>query len=386
MLIFYVFKALEKLDFLRRFRDILHDKFAASKLFLLRMTETNILSRLSSLTEQARDSFKSVTTIDDLSVFETTFLSKKSEISQISKSLKTCSPEEKREIGQALSAFRQEFVDSFNSKKLELEAAALNERLLSETIDVTQQFPQQNGSLHPLSHVQREVENIFTSMGFEIADGPEIESEWHNFDALNIPASHPARDMQDTFWISKKSEDPFHNFVLRTQTSDVQIRKMKEHGAPIRLIAPGRVFRNEDVDATHDAVFYQVEGLLVDHNISLAHLKGTIETMLSRLFERETTVRLRPGYFPFVEPGFEVDFSCALCAGVGCKTCKNTGWIEFMGAGMVHPNVLKNCDIDPTEFSGFAFGFGLTRLAMMKYGIGDIRLLSSQKVEFLSQF
>ena len=350
------------------------------------MTETNILSRLNSLTEKARDSFKSVKSIDDLSNFEEQFLSKKSEISQISKSLKTCSPEEKREIGQALAAFRQEFVDSFNAKKSELESAELNKRLMSEKIDVTQQFPVKHGSLHPLSHVQREVENIFTSMGFEIADGPEIETEWHNFDALNIPASHPARDMQDTFWISKKSEDPFHNFVLRTQTSDVQIRKMKEHGAPIRLIAPGRVFRNEDVDATHDAVFYQVEGLLVDHNISLAHLKGTIETMLSRLFERETTVRLRPGYFPFVEPGFEVDFSCALCAGSGCKTCKNTGWIEFMGAGMVHPNVLRNCDIDPTEFSGFAFGFGLTRLAMMKYGIGDIRLLSSQKIEFLSQF
>jgi len=350
------------------------------------MTEINILSRLKALSTQAREIFSTINTQEQLADFEIQFLSKKSEIGQISKNLKTCSPEEKREIGQALAGFRSEFVEAFAEKKEILEAAALNEKLREEKIDVTQQFPVKHGSMHPISHVQRQVEQIFTSMGFEIADGPEIESEWHNFDALNIPASHPARDMQDTFWISKKSENPDENFVLRTQTSDVQIRKMREHGAPIRLIAPGRVFRNEDVDATHDAVFYQVEGLLIDKNISLAHLKGTIETMLSQLFERETTVRLRPGYFPFVEPGFEVDFSCALCGGQGCKTCKNTGWIEFMGAGMVHPNVLKNCDIDSTEFSGFAFGFGLTRLAMMKYGIGDIRLLSSPKIEFLSQF
>jgi phenylalanyl-tRNA synthetase alpha chain len=192
--------------------------------------------------------------------------------------------------------------------------------------------------------------------------------------------------MQDTFWISKESTDSKKNSVLRTQTSNVQIRSMLQKGVPIRVIAPGRVFRNEDVDASHDAVFYQVEGLMVDKHISLAHLKGTIETMLSELFERETTIRLRPGYFPFVEPGFEVDFSCALCEGKGCKTCKQTGWIEFMGAGMVHPNVLRNCKVDPKEYSGFAFGFGLTRLAMMKYGIGDIRLLLSQKIEFLKQF
>lgn len=350
------------------------------------MTETNIFSRLKALSTQAREMFASIENIDQLNDFEVQFLSKKSEIGQISKNLKTCSPEEKREIGQALALFRDEFTEAFAKKKALLETEMLNKRLLEETIDVTQQFPLEKGTLHPISHVQREVERIFTSMGFEIADGPEIESEWHNFDALNIPASHPARDMQDTFWISKKSDTSHENFVLRTQTSDVQIRKMKEHGAPIRLIAPGRVFRNEDVDATHDAVFYQVEGLLIDTNISLAHLKGTIETMLSQLFARETTVRLRPGYFPFVEPGFEVDFSCALCGGQGCKTCKNSGWIEFMGAGMVHPNVLRNCDIDPTKFSGFAFGFGLTRLAMMKYGIDDIRLLSSQKIEFLSQF
>jgi phenylalanyl-tRNA synthetase alpha chain len=350
------------------------------------MTETNIFSRLKALSTQARELFVSVENIDQLNDFEVQFLSKKSEIGQISKNLKTCSPEEKREIGKALASFRDEFTEAFAKKKALLETEMLNKRLSEETIDVTQQFPLEKGTVHPISHVQREVERIFTSMGFEIADGPEIESEWHNFDALNIPASHPARDMQDTFWISRKSKNADENFVLRTQTSDVQIRKMKEHGAPIRLIAPGRVFRNEDVDATHDAVFYQVEGLLIDKNISLAHLKGTIETMLSQLFARETTVRLRPGYFPFVEPGFEVDFSCALCGGQGCKTCKNSGWIEFMGAGMVHPNVLRNCNIDPAEFSGFAFGFGLTRLAMMKYGIDDIRLLSSQKIEFLSQF
>lgn len=346
----------------------------------------DILSRISLLTESARGALKKVTSVDQLEQFETDFLSKKSEIGEISKSLKTCVPEEKREIGQALAAYRDEFVSQFEAKKSQIEAVALTEKLKSERIDVTQQYPTTSGSLHPISIVQRRIEEIFNGMGFEVADGPELETEWHNFDALNIPGTHPARDMQDTFWVKKDGDDSKENYVLRTHTSPVQARTLMRDGAPARVIVPGRVFRNEDVDASHDAVFYQVEGLLVDRGINLGHLKGTIETMLSELFERETHVRLRPGYFPFVEPGFEVDFSCALCGGQGCRTCKNSGWIEFMGAGMVHPNVLKNCNVDPAEFSGFAFGFGLTRLAMMKYGIGDIRLLLSPRVEFLTQF
>ncbi len=346
----------------------------------------NITNCVSDLFKKARSAFSQVQTLEDLERFSDEFLEKKSEINVISKGLKELDDAQKKEVGMEIQKFRQYFTEAFSQKKDELETEALNAKLKSDWIDVTKGTPTKNGAWHPVSQVQYEVESIFQSMGFEIASGPEVETEWHNFDALNIPDTHPARDMQDTFWISKDSADPHKNYVLRTQTSDVQIRKMCEKGAPIRLIAPGRVFRNEAVDASHDAVFYQVEGLLVDENISLSHLKGVIKTFLTKLFEREVKVRLRPGYFPFVEPGLEVDFSCALCGGEGCRTCKQTGWIEFMGAGMVHPNVLKNCGIDAKKYSGFAFGFGLTRLVMMKYEIDDIRLLFSQKKEFLNQF
>jgi len=220
-------------------------------------------------------------------------------------------------------------------------------------------------------------------MGFDIADGPEVETEWYNFDALNIPGDHPARDMQDTFWISHDSNDSQKNTVLRTQTSNVQIRWMEQYGAPLRMIAPGRVYRNEDVDMTHDATFYQVEGMMVDKGISLAHLKGAIGTMLSELFEKEIKIRIRPGYFPFVEPGLEIDIWFEFIDKNGNERAM---WLEFMGAGMTHPEVLKNGGIDPEVYSGFAFGFGLTRLAMMKYSIDDIRLLSSAKKDFLQQF
>jgi len=343
-------------------------------------------NRVSEFHKKAEKAFGFVKTLEALAIFQRDFLGKKSELNSILKLLKDLSDEEKKTVGPEIQKVKVSLFNLFESKKEELELLALNEKLGQDRIDVTKSLPQGKGNLHPISILQKRIEEIFRSMGFEIADGPEVETEWSNFDALNIPDSHPARDMQDTFWVSKESKDPLKNSVLRTQTSNVQIRKMKENGAPVRLIAPGRVFRNEDVDASHDAVFYQVEGLVVDKGISLAHLKGTIETMLSALFERETTVRFRPGYFPFVEPGLEVDFSCAICGGKGCKTCKNSGWIEFMGAGMVHPNVLKNCDIDPEKYSGFAFGFGLTRLVMMKYEIDDIRLLFSNKNNFLSQF
>ncbi len=328
----------------------------------------------------------SVNSLAELLDFETEFLGKKSELAKISRDLKTLPPTEKKEIGVKVGGLRMLLTNFISQKKEILAKAELEKKLEEEWLDVTKEIPRKKGIIHPISQIQEKVEEVFTSMGFEIADGPEIETEWNNFDALNIPEHHPARDMQDTFWIFRGNSDPHQNYVLRTQTSDVQIRKMLKNGAPVRLIAPGRVFRNEDIDASHGNVFYQVEGLMVDKGISLAHLKGTIETMLSEIFAKKVKVRLRPGFFPFVEPGFEVDFSCTICAGKGCKTCKNTGWIEFMGAGMVHPNVLKNCNIDPTDFSGFAFGFGLTRLAMMKFGIDDIRHLSSQKIDFLFQF
>jgi phenylalanyl-tRNA synthetase alpha chain len=234
--------------------------------------------------------------------------------------------------------------------------------------------------------VQQEVENIFSDMGFAIMDGPEVESEYYNFEGLNIPADHPARDMQDTFFLKDKSEKKHGRLVLRTHTSPVQVRTMEKYGAPLRVIIPGRVFRYEATDASHDTTFYQVEGLLIDQHISLAHLKGVMAEFLSRLFGKEVKVRFRPGYFPFVEPGLELDFSCLLCNEKGCSVCKHTGWLEFMGAGMVHPNVLKAGGINPKQYQGWAFGFGLTRLVMMRYNIDDIRLLQSGDLRFLRQF
>ncbi|MCF7905990.1 phenylalanine--tRNA ligase subunit alpha [Candidatus Gracilibacteria bacterium] len=345
-----------------------------------------LVHRASDFEKKARDALKKIQKVEGLGVFYANFLGKKSELNDFLKSLKDLPAEEKRDIAPVIQKIRTELQNDFDAKQAFLRKKELDERLASDWLDVTKEFPIKKGSIHPISRVQRRVEEIFTSMGFEIADGPEVETEWRNFDALNVPSSHPARDMQDTFWVSSRSQDPHENTVLRTHTSSVQIRKMMEYGAPVRIIVPGRVYRNEAVDASHDATFYQVEGLLVDKGISLAHLKGTIQAMLSELFEKEVLVRFRPGYFPFVEPGLEVDFSCLLCNGKGCRVCKHSGWVEFMGAGMVHPNVLRNGGIDPEVYSGFAFGFGLTRLVMMQYGIDDIRLLFSQKKSFLSQF
>jgi phenylalanyl-tRNA synthetase alpha chain len=227
--------------------------------------------------------------------------------------------------------------------------------------------------------VQSEVEDLFISLGFTILSGPEVETEYNNFDALNIPLDHPARDMQDTFWVEG------HN-LLRTHTSPVQIRGMKRFGPPLRMIAPGRVFRNEEVDASHEHTFYQIEGMMVDRDVSIGHLVYFMKTMLSGIFHRDVVVRLRPGYFPFVEPGFELDMHCLICDGDGCPVCKQTGWVEFIGCGLVHPNVLRMGGIDPEEWNGFAFGMGLTRLVMMRYGIDDIRLLQSGDLRFLNQF
>ncbi len=339
--------------------------------------------RVSEFSKKAKTTLEKAKTLEALEEFNTAFLGKKRELGVFLKELKELAPEDKKTAGPVIQSVRTELQAEYEKRKNDLETTVLNEKLVSGWIDDTKQKFVGKGPQHPISRVQRQMEDSFTSMGFKIADGREVETEWHNFDALNIPGTHPARDMQDTFWITKNSDNPHENAVLRTQTSNVQIRTMMEHGAPVRLIAPGRVFRSEDVDMTHDATFYQVEGLVVDKNISLSHLKGTIQTMLSELFEREVKIRFRPGYFPFVEPGLEVDMWFEFTTKKGEKKAL---WLEFMGAGMVHPNVLKNCGIDPQKYSGFAFGFGLTRLAMMRYGIDDIRLLFSQKKNFLEQF
>jgi len=235
------------------------------------------------------------------------------------------------------------------------------------------------GSLHPLTHVERELEQLFTSFGFAVVDGPEVETEWHNFDALNIPQTHPARDAQDTFWLAD-------GHLLRTHTSPVQVRAMERFGAPLRMIAPGRVFRNEEVDASHEHTFYQLEGMMIDRDVSVAHMLYFMKSLLSAIFHRDVTVRLRPGFFPFVEPGFELDIQCLLCGGTGCPVCKQSGWVELLPCGLVHPNVLRSGGIDPEEWNGFAFGLGLTRLVMMRYAIDDIRHLASGDLRFLEQF
>ncbi|GMQ95459.1 MAG: hypothetical protein BMS9Abin13_574 [Patescibacteria group bacterium] len=237
------------------------------------------------------------------------------------------------------------------------------------------------GHLHPLTTLIREVSGIFVSMGFEVADGPEIEDEYHNFDALNVPKDHPARDMQDTFWVKGKE-----GTVLRTHTSPVQIRYMETHKPPFNIIVPGKVFRHEATDVMHELQFYQIEGLAVGKDISLAHLKGVLDTFLKKLFGDDIKIKLRPGYFPFVEPGVEIDMRCARCKGHGCSSCKGSGWIEVLGAGMVHPNVLNNVGVDPREWSGFAFGVGIDRLVMLKYGIPDVRMLYAGDLRLVDQF
>ncbi|HEY3741221.1 MAG TPA: phenylalanine--tRNA ligase subunit alpha, partial [Bryobacteraceae bacterium] len=275
---------------------------------------------------------------------------------------------------------KQEVEAALEQKKAKFESAALAARLDAEWLDLT--LPAEGvrkGSLHPVTQIQREIEELFISLGFTVLDGPEVETEQNNFDALNIPASHPARDMQDTFWLEGGN-------LLRTHTSPVQVRGMRRLGPPLRMIAPGRVFRNEEVDASHEHTFYQVEGMMIDREVSVANLIYFMKTLLSGIFKREVTVRLRPGYFPFVEPGFELDIQCLICGGPGCAVCKHSGWVELLPCGLVHPNVLRMSGIDPDEWNGFAFGLGLTRLAMMRYQIDDIRQMQGGDLRFLTQF
>ena len=308
------------------------------------------------------------------------YLGKNSPLKQALKSLKDLSPEQRQQWGGLLqekfASWNQQFADTQAQVQAEQEAKQLE----ADWFDVTATPWPSTGSIHPLNQLQERIENIFMNLGYSVWDGPEVETEWFNFDALNIPSTHPARDMQDTFWVKSSAENPL---VLRTHTSNVQVRSMLEHGAPLRGIIPGRVYRNEAIDSTHDATFYQVEGLLIDKGVNLTHLKGTINTVLSEVFGRPIKTRFRPGYFPFVEPGLEVD----IWFEYRDKHQQLVGkWLEFMGAGMVHPKVLKAGKIDPEKYMGFAFGFGLTRLVMIQYGLNDIRHLFSNRPEFLASF
>ncbi len=318
--------------------------------------------------------------LDALEAVRVDVLGRKGSLAQISKEFGKLTPEERASAGKALNAAKQELETAFEARKAAFSNQALHERLRTEWLDLTLPAPGPlPGSLHPVTQIQNEIEDLFTSLGFAVLDGPEVETEYHNFDALNIPAEHPARDMQDTFWLEGGN-------LLRTHTSPVQVRGMERLGPPLRMIAPGRAFRNEEVDASHEHTFYQVEGMMVDRDVSVAHLIYFMKTLLSAIFRREVTVRLRPGYFPFVEPGFELDVQCLICGGPGCPVCKQSGWVELLPCGLVHPNVLRMSRIDPDQWGGFAFGLGLTRLAMMRYGIDDIRLIQGGDLRFLTQF
>jgi phenylalanyl-tRNA synthetase alpha chain len=317
---------------------------------------------------------------EELEPIRVAVLGRKGALAAMSKELAALPPDQKAAAGKALNSAKQNLEAAFETKKAKFESAALNARLSSEWLDLTLPAPGvPPGSLHPITRIQQEIEQVFTSMGFAVLDGPEVETEYNNFDALNIPPDHPARDMQDTFWLD-------NGHLLRTHTSPVQVRGMHRLGPPLRMIAPGRVFRNEEVDASHEHTFYQLEGMMVDRDVSVAHLTYFMTTLLTAVFQREVTVRLRPGYFPFVEPGFELDIHCLICDGAGCPVCKQSGWVELLPCGLVHPNVLRMGGIDPEEWNGFAFGLGLTRLVMMRYAIDDIRLLQGGDLRFLQQF
>jgi phenylalanyl-tRNA synthetase alpha chain len=305
---------------------------------------------------------------------------RKGALAEISKGMGKLSPEERKRIGMLLNDAKQRIEGALDARKQEFDAIALRARLDAEWVDLTLPAPgPRRGHLHPITRIQRELEDLFISLGFTVLDGPEVETEYYNFDALNIPRDHPARDMQDTFWLDGGN-------LLRTHTSPVQVRGMERLGPPLRMIAPGRVFRNESVDASHEHTFYQLEGMMIDRDVSVAHLLYFMKTLLTAIFQREVTVRLRPGYFPFVEPGFELDIQCLICGGPGCPVCKQSGWVELLPCGLVNPNVLRTSGIDPEEWGGFAFGLGLTRLVMMRYGIDDIRHLHGGDLRFLEQF
>ena len=344
-------------------------------------------SQLQNLRQTALQEISQTKSEAELLEVEKSYLGKAGSLQEVLKAVKDLSAEQKPIIGKLSNEIKKELEAELEKQKSKIRQDQINQKLETEFLDVTMPgITPSAGHLHLIPQTQKEVETIFGELGFAVMDGPEVESEYYNFEALNIPDTHPARDMQDTFFLNKTPDDEHGRMVLRTHTSPVQIRSMLQYGAPLRIIAPGRVFRYEATDASHDAVFHQVEGLLIDENISLAHLKGVMAEFLTRLFGQKVKVRFRPGYFPFVEPGLELDFSCLLCNGAGCRVCKHSGWVEFMGAGMVHPNVLKAGGIDSDKYQGWAFGFGLTRLVMMKHRITDIRYLMNGDLRFINQF
>ena len=336
--------------------------------------------KLAKIREEILKQIDASENLDKLNEVRVSALGKKGALTELLKSMKEVAPEERPKVGQMVNEVRAEIETALETEKAKLEDRAMEARLKNEVIDVT--LPAKKNSVghrHPNTIALEEVERIFVGMGYEVVRGPEVEKDYYNFEALNIPKDHPARDEQDTFYINEE-------IVLRTQTSPVQVRTMEQGKLPIRMIAPGRVFRSDEVDATHSPSFHQIEGLVIDKNISFADLKGTLEVFAKELFGEDTKTKFRPHHFPFTEPSAEMDVSCFKCGGKGCRFCKGSGWIEILGCGMVHPHVLEMCGIDPEEYTGFAFGVGLERIALLKYEIDDMRLLYENDIRFLKQF
>jgi phenylalanyl-tRNA synthetase alpha chain len=339
---------------------------------------------LNKLKTEALLSLKSITDAVHLEELENKFLGRKGgQLTELLKNLKSLSEDAKKEIGQLANEVKKTVEDAIAGKRKDLFDQEMAGLLEKEQLDISQPVlpPRQNGHLHPNTIIQNDLEDFFASMGFMILDGPELESDYYNFSALNIPSDHPARDMQDTFYIKNHSD-----WVMRTHTSPVQVRAMQKYGAPLRMIVPGKCFRNEATDVRHEHTFYQLEGVVVDKDISFAHMKGVLESVAKHLYGPDTKINMRPKFYPFVEPGVNLEVTCFVCQGNGCRLCKKSGWLEIGGAGMVHPNVLAEGNVDSKKYQGFAFGFGLTRLVMLKYGIEDVRLLESGNTKFLEQF
>lgn len=340
-----------------------------------------MLEKLKKLESEAKDKIEAANSLEELKEIRVKILGKKGALTGLLRSLGDVDPEERPLIGKKANVLREELEEFFKIREQTLRDAEKEGQWEKERIDVTLPGqPEQIGQIHPLNMILNEIREIFVGLGFQVAYGPDIESDFYNFEALNIPSEHPARDMQDSFYITDQ-------FLLRTHTSPVQIRTMEKMAPelPVRIIAPGKVFRRDD-DATHSPMFHQVEGLAVDENISFADLKGTLLLFAREMFGPDQKIRLRPSFFPFTEPSAEVDISCIMCSGEGCRVCSNTGWLEILGCGMVHPRVLEVSGYNPREVTGFAFGMGVERIAMLKYGIGDLRLFFSNDLRFLKQF
>ena len=336
--------------------------------------------KLQKIREEAVRQIEEAKELNALNDVRVSVLGKKGELTAVLKGMKDVKPEDRPMVGQLVNETREAIEKTLEETKKKLESAELEHRMEKEVIDVTLPAKQNFvGHRHPNMIALEEVERIFVGMGYEVVEGPEVEKDYYNFEALNIPKNHPARDEQDTFYIND-------SIVLRTQTSPVQVRVMEEGKLPIRMIAPGRVFRSDEVDATHSPSFHQIEGMVVDKNITFADLKGTLAEFAKELFGEDTKVKFRPHHFPFTEPSAEMDVTCFKCGGKGCRMCKDSGWIEILGCGMVHPNVLKMSNINPDEYKGFAFGVGLERIALLKYEIDDMRLLYENDIRFLKQF